>query len=95
MNPDKRLLDIDALKKIVLAPESLIKYEEYYRDITDQQYEGIMEADLVKAGKSMVDDINDRIEHEYMDTMRYESVGITAQSEASSGRKRFRTIPEE
>jgi hypothetical protein len=88
MNPDK--LDIEALKKIVRVQESLIRYEEYYRDLTN-----VSDDDIVKAGKSMVDDINDRIEHEFLDTMRYENVGITAQSEADSGRKRFKTIPEE
>jgi hypothetical protein len=71
-------------------------YEELKKYIADEEFtKRLMYDDLVKAGKSMVDDINDRIEHEYMDTMRYESVGITAQSEESSGRKRFRTIPEE
>lgn len=40
----------------------------------------------LKAGKSLIDDIDDRIDHEYFES----PVGITAQSS-----QRFRTIPED
>jgi hypothetical protein len=44
--------------------------------------------DDFKAGRSMMNDIDDRIDHEYESP----AVGVTAQS---SERKRFNTIPEE
>ncbi len=59
------------------------------------QYEEFTADTMLRAGRSLVDDINDRIEREYTDGFGFGPVGITAQSEASSGRKRFRTIPEE
>jgi hypothetical protein len=47
---------------------------------------------VLKVGKSMLQDIDDRINQEF----QFSSVGITAQSGNDElGRRRFRTIPEE
>jgi hypothetical protein len=53
-----------------------------------EDLDGIDPDVVLKVGRSMMDDIDDRINHEFMSP----SVGVTAQG---SERKRFRTIPEE
>jgi hypothetical protein len=68
--------------------DSDIKEYEYHEYDYDGNYDTLDDADRLKVGKSMADDIDDRINNEFMSP----SVGVTAQS---NDRKRFRVIPEE
>ncbi len=58
----------------------------------DDDWADVGEETVLNVGKSMLADIDDRIEHEF----GAELFGITARSSNDElGRKRFRTIPED
>ena len=74
-----------------MDPEEIQRRLRACRDDTDEldswmDEEATRRFSPLKSGKSMLDDIDDRIDHEYAES----PVGITAQSS-----KRFHTIPEE
>lgn len=64
-------------------------FREEYVDFTTQYLDSMYSDDyLLKVGKSMADDLDDGINHQYTEPF----AGVTAQS---SFGKRFRVIPEE
>lgn len=86
MNPNKSQFD-----SIEIPTDQLFKrsaWDDYAADDTGDEFDDDTE---LKVGRSILADIDDRINAEFMSP----SVGYTAIPHDDYGRKRFRTIPED